>query len=65
MGLERLVSVLQNKNSNYDTDLFSPIMQAIAQVCLSANVRLWARLCDGVRLEIFLAELELCYISGM
>ncbi|XP_078539604.1 alanine--tRNA ligase, mitochondrial-like isoform X1 [Lissotriton helveticus] len=31
MGLERLVTVLQHKRSNYDTDLFTPLMDAIHQ----------------------------------
>lgn len=34
MGLERIVSVLQNKRSNYDTDLFLPFFEAIQKVCL-------------------------------
>jgi alanyl-tRNA synthetase len=32
MGLERLVAFLQNKNSNYDTDLFLPLIDAVHQV---------------------------------
>jgi alanyl-tRNA synthetase len=31
MGLERVTSVLQNKLSNYDTDVFMPILYAIGQ----------------------------------
>ena len=32
MGLERLVRVLQNKHSNYDTDLFQPYIQFIEKI---------------------------------
>jgi alanyl-tRNA synthetase len=31
MGFERLVRVLQGKNSNYDTDVFQPMIQFIAE----------------------------------
>lgn len=32
LGYERLVSVLQNKSSNYDTDVFTPLFDAIRDV---------------------------------
>jgi len=32
MGFERLCAVLQNKKSNYDTDIFLPIIDAIAKI---------------------------------
>jgi len=33
MGLERISAVLQGKNSNYDTDAFSNIMDTLQKVC--------------------------------
>ncbi len=32
MGLERLVRILQHKSSNYDTDLFTPLIEKIAEL---------------------------------
>ena len=32
-GLERITAVLQNKTSNYDTDLFMPIIAAMQDIC--------------------------------
>jgi len=31
-GLERIAAVLQNKSSNYDTDLFAPILEALEEL---------------------------------
>jgi alanyl-tRNA synthetase len=36
MGLERVVRVLQGKNSNYDTDAFTPLFEAIQRICKAA-----------------------------
>lgn len=32
MGFERVCAVLQNKNSNYDTDVFSPLIEEISTI---------------------------------
>jgi len=32
MGLERIAAVLQNKSSNYDTDMFQPLLHAIGDL---------------------------------
>ncbi len=32
MGFERICAVLQGKNSNYDTDVFAPLIEAIARI---------------------------------
>ncbi len=33
MGLERITSVLQQKESNYDTDVFGPILAEVGKLC--------------------------------
>lgn len=39
MGFERLVSILQNKSSNYDTDVFHPLFSKIQQM---TNARVYS-----------------------
>ena len=50
MGLERVVSVLQDKNSNYDTDVFMPIFDALVKLtgCRPYTGKLGADDTDGV-----------------
>uniref|UniRef100_A0A0M3HPN3 Alanine--tRNA ligase n=1 Tax=Ascaris lumbricoides TaxID=6252 RepID=A0A0M3HPN3_ASCLU len=50
LGLERLVAVMQNKTSNYDTDAFTPIFDAIqASVCVRAySGKVGAEDSDGI-----------------
>ena len=33
MGFERITTILQQKNSNYDTDLFQPLIMEISSMC--------------------------------
>ncbi len=37
-GLERIAAVLQDKNSNYDTDLFKPIIEKLSEIAESSYV---------------------------
>lgn len=39
MGFERLCMALQGKQSNYDTDVFQPMLHKIAEVCSSGNLQ--------------------------
>jgi alanyl-tRNA synthetase len=35
MGLERITAILQGKNSNYDTDLFRPLLEEISNIAVA------------------------------
>lgn len=50
MGLERIVSVLQDKQSNYDTDVFTPIFDKLKHLtgCRAYTGKLGADDSDGV-----------------
>ncbi|KAH3768181.1 hypothetical protein DPMN_169393, partial [Dreissena polymorpha] len=50
MGLERVVSVIQNKSSNYDTDVFTPLFHAIQKGsgCRAYTGRVGKEDVDGV-----------------
>ena len=40
MGFERITTILQGKTTNYDTDLFRPLLEEISDIC---KHRLWSR----------------------
>uniref|UniRef100_A0A914RFA3 alanine--tRNA ligase n=1 Tax=Parascaris equorum TaxID=6256 RepID=A0A914RFA3_PAREQ len=48
LGLERLVAVMQNKTSNYDTDTFTPIFDAIQAVSQCCFYRLYHSVCNAL-----------------
>jgi alanyl-tRNA synthetase len=60
MGLERIVSVLQDKNSNYKTDLLSPLMAEIQALSghtneqMEANLTPYRVIADHARAAAFL-----------
>lgn len=58
MGLERIARIMQEKNSNYETDLFAPLIkkiEEIAQTGLTAKtVREFRIICDHIRAAVFL-----------
>lgn len=60
MGFERIVSVLQNVKSNYRTDLFKPLFNAIQQLTghgdaeLEANITPYRVISDHTRAATFL-----------
>ncbi len=58
MGLERLVSILQNTTSNYSTDLFSPIIQKLTEMSgkpysTDANGTPFRVIADHIRALVF------------
>lgn len=68
MGLERLVAVLQGRRSTYDTDLFSPLLNAIQQVSLPLSFQkpLWPahHQCSLLLLSIFVEKSGYSHMWG-
>jgi len=60
MGLERIVSVLQDTNSNYNTDLLLPLLREVQSLCgqsdlqMNQNLTPYRVIADHVRAATFL-----------
>ncbi|MCM8817226.1 MAG: alanine--tRNA ligase [Candidatus Omnitrophica bacterium] len=58
MGLERISRILQNKDSNYETDLFTPLIAEIEKIskisCNQENLRSFRIISDHIRAAVFL-----------
>jgi alanyl-tRNA synthetase len=60
MGLDRIVSIMQGKNSNYRTDMFSPMMEVIRKLAgtteaeMDANFTPYRVIADHTRAVTFL-----------
>jgi alanyl-tRNA synthetase len=53
MGLERLAAVMQGKKSNYETDLFEPILRKVKELLPSVNVTEGRIIADHMRAVTF------------
>ena len=65
MGLERVVAVTQNKLSNYDTTLFMPIIEAVAELTGKAYVyetgASYRVIADHIRTVVFLLAQDVTF----
>jgi|AntRauTorckE5430_2_1112549.scaffolds.fasta_scaffold00119_6 alanyl-tRNA synthetase len=58
MGLERLTSILQNKQNNFDTDLFAPIIKKVQSIIQNIDVTSSRVIADHIRSAVFLISDE-------
>ncbi len=54
LGLERLTAVLQGRNDNYETELFSPIMERIGELASEEDARSKRIIADHMRSAVFM-----------
>lgn len=54
MGLERMTAVIEGVHSNFDTDLFRPIIEAITAATRPSDPRLQNLIADHIRAVVFL-----------